>query len=88
MVGGQTCWQQRSQWQQVPLGREVVLTQQGRGSICLAMVLQVNLLNIRNFQRLGKWGVLRIGHPAVDQTDSGVVGLQQAGGVIQTAGFI
>uniref|UniRef100_A0A915JK02 Uncharacterized protein n=1 Tax=Romanomermis culicivorax TaxID=13658 RepID=A0A915JK02_ROMCU len=52
------------------------------------MVLQVNLLNVGNFGRLREWCVLRICHPAVDQTDSGVVGLQQAQWVIQAARFI
>uniref|UniRef100_A0A915IIY8 Uncharacterized protein n=1 Tax=Romanomermis culicivorax TaxID=13658 RepID=A0A915IIY8_ROMCU len=41
-----------------------------------------------NFRQLGKRGVAQISLPAVDQTDRGVIGLQQTRGVIQTAGFI
>uniref|UniRef100_A0A915KNZ6 Uncharacterized protein n=1 Tax=Romanomermis culicivorax TaxID=13658 RepID=A0A915KNZ6_ROMCU len=73
VIGDIPVW---SQWQQVPPGGEVVLTQQGCRAIRVAMVLQVNSLNIGNFGPLWEWCVLRICHPAVDQTNSGVVGLQ------------
>uniref|UniRef100_A0A915JIH8 Uncharacterized protein n=1 Tax=Romanomermis culicivorax TaxID=13658 RepID=A0A915JIH8_ROMCU len=52
------------------------------------MVLQVNSLNVGNFGWLREWCALRVSHPAVDQTDSRVVGLQHARGVIQAARFI
>uniref|UniRef100_A0A915IXN2 Uncharacterized protein n=1 Tax=Romanomermis culicivorax TaxID=13658 RepID=A0A915IXN2_ROMCU len=40
VVCRQTCWRQRSRWQQVPPGGEVMPTQHGCGAIHLAMVLQ------------------------------------------------
>uniref|UniRef100_A0A915J0G3 Uncharacterized protein n=1 Tax=Romanomermis culicivorax TaxID=13658 RepID=A0A915J0G3_ROMCU len=57
-------------------------TQQGYRKIGFAVILEVDSLYIGDFGRLPKWRVLRVSHPAVDQTDDGVVGLQQAGRIV------
>uniref|UniRef100_A0A915JU05 Uncharacterized protein n=1 Tax=Romanomermis culicivorax TaxID=13658 RepID=A0A915JU05_ROMCU len=45
-------------------------------------------LNVGDFKHLRKRCVLRVCHPAVDQADSGVVGMQQARRIIQTSCFV
>uniref|UniRef100_A0A915KZM8 Secreted protein n=1 Tax=Romanomermis culicivorax TaxID=13658 RepID=A0A915KZM8_ROMCU len=52
------------------------------------VVATINSLNVGNFGPLREWCILRICHPAVDQTHGRVVGLQQARRVIQATRFI
>uniref|UniRef100_A0A915JDY8 Uncharacterized protein n=1 Tax=Romanomermis culicivorax TaxID=13658 RepID=A0A915JDY8_ROMCU len=44
---------------QVPPGRKIVWTQQGQGTVGLAMVLEVDSLDVGDFVGLFKWRVLR-----------------------------
>uniref|UniRef100_A0A915J0H0 Uncharacterized protein n=1 Tax=Romanomermis culicivorax TaxID=13658 RepID=A0A915J0H0_ROMCU len=65
-VQRQPCWWQRSRWQQVPPCRKIVPTQQGHRTVGLAMVLEVDSLDVGDFWGLFKQRVLRVGHPAID----------------------
>uniref|UniRef100_A0A915HFE6 Uncharacterized protein n=1 Tax=Romanomermis culicivorax TaxID=13658 RepID=A0A915HFE6_ROMCU len=50
----------------VPPGRKIVPMQQGHGTVGFAMVLKIDSLNVGDFRGSLKWGILRIGHPAID----------------------
>uniref|UniRef100_A0A915J5Z0 Uncharacterized protein n=1 Tax=Romanomermis culicivorax TaxID=13658 RepID=A0A915J5Z0_ROMCU len=70
--GPELCCDQRGSvqrqpcWWQVPLCRKIMPMQQGHLTVGLAMVLEVDSLDVGDFWGLFKRQVLRVGHPAID----------------------